>query len=172
MAATLASAAPVLPVPDPNPAPSHMRRRLSHVRAHERGTRPPVATTVGQRGSVSAELVIVTPVLLLLVMFVVQFALWQHAQHIAEAAAQRGAQTARVAGGSNTQGQQAAQTAVAQLGGSLLTDPSVTVSRSRGVVTVEVAGTAESVVPFLSLPVHAVVQGPVERFVPPGSAPP
>lgn len=126
-----------------------------------------LAMARGQRGSVSTELVIATPVLLLLVMLVVQFALWEHAQHIAEAAAQRGAETARVERGSDAAGRAMAQTAVAQLGGSLLVDPVVSVSRSGDVVTVDVTGSAAAVVPFLSLPVRAVAVGPVERFVPP-----
>ena len=112
-----------------------------------------------------------TPVLLLLVMLVVQFALWQHAQHIAEAAAQRGAESARVEHGTDADGRAAAQTAVTQLGGNLLLNPTVTVSRNAGVVQVDVTGTAEGVVPFLSLGVHATSLGPVERFVAPGAPP-
>jgi Flp pilus assembly protein TadG len=119
-----------------------------------------------QRGSVSTELVIVTPVVLLLVMLVVQFALWQHAQHIAETAAQRGAETARVEAGTDSQGSAVAHTAIAQLGAALLVDPSVSVSRNGGIVTVNVSGSAQGLVPFLSLPVHATAAGPVERFVP------
>ena len=122
-----------------------------------------------QSGSFSAELVIVTPVLLFLVMLVVQFALWQHAVHVAEAAAQRGEEAARVQGGTDAQGRTAAQTAVTQLGGSLLVAPSISLSRSGNEVRVEVSATAESVVPFLNLPVHATAQGPVERFVPRGA---
>ncbi|MHB8533256.1 MAG: TadE/TadG family type IV pilus assembly protein [Solirubrobacteraceae bacterium] len=120
-----------------------------------------------QRGSVSTELVVVTPVLLLLVMVVVQFALWEHAQHIAEAAAQRGAETARVEHGSDAAGRAMAETAIAQLGGNLLVDATVSISRNGDVVTVDVTGTAEAVVPFLSLPVRAVAVGAVERFVAP-----
>ena len=44
-----------------------------------------------ERGDATTELVLVTPVLLLLIAFVVQFALWYHASHVAEAAAQEGA---------------------------------------------------------------------------------
>lgn len=135
------------------------------------GTRRRVACRQ-QSGSVSAELVIVTPLLMLLVLLVVQFALWQHAQHIAEAAAQRGAQTARVQGGTDAQGQTIAETATSQLGANLLVNPSVSVSRAGGVVRVEISGTAEAVVPFLSLPVRAVVNGPVERFTAPGGGGP
>jgi Flp pilus assembly protein TadG len=121
---------------------------------------------------VSAELVIVTPLLMLLFLLVVQFALWQHAVHIAEAAAQRGAQSARLQGGTNAQGYADAQSATSQLGANLLVNPMVTVTRAGDVVRVEVSGTAEPVVPFLSLPVTAVVNGPVERFTVPGAAAP
>jgi Flp pilus assembly protein TadG len=133
---------------------------------------PVPVTRRRQCGSVSTELVVATPVLLVLVMLVVQFALWEHAQHIAEAAAQRGAETARVELGTDAQGRTMAQTAITQLGGSLLAAPLVTVSRSGEVVTVDVTGSAEAVVPFLSLPVHATAAGPVERFQAPVAAAP
>jgi Flp pilus assembly protein TadG len=125
-----------------------------------------------QGGSVSTELVVATPLLLLLVMVVVQFALWEHAQHIAEAAAQRGAEMARVERGTDAQGRTTAQTAIAQLGSSLLVNPLVSVARTGDVVTVSVSASAEAVVPFLSLPVHATAAGPVERFVAPAAAGP
>ena len=124
-----------------------------------------------QAGAVATELVIVTPVLLLLMMVVVQFALWEHAQHIAQAAAQRGAETARVEHGSDAQGLATARQAITQLGGNLLVGSSVTISRSGDVITVDVTGRADAVVPFLELPVTATAVGPVERFQPPsGSA--
>src|ERR1700680_4164888 len=118
------------------------------------------AVTRRQGGSVSTELVVATPLLLLLVLVVVQFALWEHAQHIAEAAAQRGAETARVEHGTDAQGRTTAQTAIAQLGSSLLVNPLVSVARSGDVVTVSVSASAQAVVPFLSLPVHVAAAGP------------
>ncbi|MGH3185480.1 MAG: TadE/TadG family type IV pilus assembly protein, partial [Streptosporangiaceae bacterium] len=36
-----------------------------------------------ERGSATAELVIATPLLLLLILAIVQFALWEHATHVA-----------------------------------------------------------------------------------------
>ena len=122
-------------------------------------------------GAVSAELVVATPLLMLLFLLVVQFALWQHAQHIAEAAARRGAQSARLYGGSDAQGYADARSATSQLGANLLVDPRVTVTRAAGVVSVVVSGTAEPVVPFLSLPVSAAANGRVERFTTPGGTP-
>ena len=135
------------------------------------GSRRPLRRRAAEDGSVSTELVVVTPVLLLLFLAVVQFALWQHAQHVAEAAAQRGAESARVEGGTNVQGQDVAQSAIQQIGGGLLVSPAVSVTRAGGVVTVQVSGTAQQVVPFLSLGVSATAQGPVERFVPQGAGP-
>ena len=109
---------------------------------------------------------------MLLVLVVVQVALWQHAEHIAEAAAQRGAQTARLEGGTDSEGAAAAQSATAQLGANLILGPRVSVSRAAGTVHVEVSGSAEAAVPFLSLPVQATADGPVERFTPPGGGSP
>ena len=50
------------------------------------------------RGSATTEAVLLTPVLLFLVMLVIQFGLWYHAQHVAQAAAQEGVRSARVEG--------------------------------------------------------------------------
>ena len=121
-----------------------------------------------QGGAVVAELVIVTPLLMLLVLLVVQFALWQHAQHIAEAAAQRGSEVARLEGGSDDQGYAVAQSATAQLGANLLLHPSVSVTRAANLVRVEVSGTAEAVLPFLALPVRCRVRagGALHRRLP------
>jgi Flp pilus assembly protein TadG len=44
----------------------------------------------GDRGAVSVELVLATPLLLLMLLAIVQFALWSHATHIAQAAASQG----------------------------------------------------------------------------------
>jgi Flp pilus assembly protein TadG len=140
-------------------------RPRTPARPHRRSSRD-------EAGAVSAELVVVTPLLMLLFLLVVQFALWQHAEHIAEAAAQRGAQSARLQGGTDAQGYADAQSATSQLGANLLVNPTVTVTRAGDVVRVEVSGTAEQVVPFLSLPVTAVVNGPVERFTAPGAVAP
>ena len=49
----------------------------------------------GERGDAAVEAVLITPVLLFLIMVVIQFGLWYHASHVAEAAAQEGASAAR-----------------------------------------------------------------------------
>jgi Flp pilus assembly protein TadG len=121
------------------------------------------------RGSASAELVVATPLLMLLILGVIQFALWQHATHIAEAAAQRGLAAGRVDGGTETTGQTEADAVLRQLG--VLSDSRVVTDRTVDMTTVIVTGEAPSVLPFLHLPVRAVASGPSERFRPPGSSP-
>ncbi|OKI19225.1 pilus assembly protein TadE [Saccharothrix sp. CB00851] len=120
----------------------------------------------GDRGSVSAELVIATPLLLLMLMAIVQFALWSHATHIAQAAASQGLAVARSQNGTAAAGTSSARQLLDQLASGPLTGSAVTSDRSAASASVRVSGTATSVVPFLSLPVHAEAVGPVERFVP------
>lgn len=47
-----------------------------------------------ERGSVAVELAVVAPALMLLVLGVLQFGLWYHAQNVVQTAAQEGARTA------------------------------------------------------------------------------
>lgn len=120
----------------------------------------------GDRGSVSAELVIATPLLLLMLLAIVQFALWSHATHIAQAAASQGLAVARSQNGTAAAGTSSAQQLLDQLAGGPLTGSAVISDRGAASASVKVSGTASSVVPFLTLPVHAEAVGPVERFVP------
>lgn len=120
----------------------------------------------GDRGAVAAELVIATPLLLLMMLAIVQFALWSHATHIAQAAASQGLAAARVQHGTAAAGTASAQRLLDQLAQGPLTDASVSADRTATAASVRVSGTATSVVPFLTLPVRAEAAGPVERFVP------
>lgn len=120
----------------------------------------------GDRGSVTAELVIVTPLLLLMLLAIVQFALWSHATHIAQAAASQGLAAARVQGGTAATGTAGAQQVLDQLAGGPLRGAAVTSDRDADSASVRISGTATPVIPFLSLPVHAEAAGPVERFIP------
>lgn len=120
----------------------------------------------GERGAVSAELVIATPLLLLMLLAIVQFALWSHATHIAQAAASQGLAAARAQNGTAAAGTASAQQLLDQLAGGPLTGSAVTSDRGAASASVRINGTATSVVPFLNLPVHAEAVGPVERFVP------
>lgn len=120
------------------------------------------------RGAGTAELVIAVPLLMLLILLIVQFAIWEHAENIAHATAEEALAAARVQGGTAAAGQQRAAQVISQVGSSVLNGPQVSVTMTAADVTVEVTGTAERVVPFpgLSFAVTATVTGPVERFVP------
>ena len=113
------------------------------------------------------EVVITFPVLMLLVMGVVQFALFWHARHVAEAAAQDGLRGARGYSSTAELGQRDALSYLAQVAPRLLTAPSVDVQRTPTTVTVRVHAGVLSIVP-LGLDVDETAVGPVERFVGPG----
>lgn len=119
-----------------------------------------------ERGAATTELVIATPLFLMLLMLIVQFALWQHANHVAESAAQEGARAARLDGGTISEGQATAQSFIDQLGRSVITSPQITATQNAQVVRVEVLGTAENVVPFLQLPVKGTSESSREVFTP------
>ena len=125
----------------------------------------------GDRGSGTAELVIATPALLLLILLIAQFALYLHATHIAQAAAAQALSAARVADGSTAAGTSQGQRVLDQLGAGPLHDAAVTVQRGADRASVTVTGTATQVVPFLVLHVHAEAAGPVEHLTTPGSTP-
>ncbi len=125
-----------------------------------------------QTGAVTAELVVATPLLLLLVLLVVQFALWQHGLHVATAAAEEGARAARLEGGTAAAGAARTREFLATLGPNLVVGPRVTVQRSQTTARVEIHATAERLVPWLSLPIHAVAEGPVEAFTTRSGGPP
>ena len=117
-------------------------------------------------GAATTELVIAMPLLLLLVLLVVQFALWQHAIHIADAAAQEGARAARLQGGTAAAGEARARVFLSQLSPTILTHADVVARRDGDTAGVEVKGESLMVVPGLHLPVRALSQGPVEVFRP------
>ena len=115
-----------------------------------------------ERGAASVELVVATPLLGLLLMLVVQFALWAHATHIAQAAANAGVQTARAYTSSADAGRTEATTTLDHLAGTVLSDPGVDVERTATTATVTVTGQAIAVVPGLHLPVRVTVTAPRE----------
>jgi Flp pilus assembly protein TadG len=124
-----------------------------------------------ERGSVSAELVIATPLLLLLIMSVVQFAIWEHATHVADAVAQQGLSVGRLQGETAAAGQTEAQNVLDQLGSGVLVDSHITANQTAANTTIVVTGRAESIVGLFSLPVKATATGPTEAYTNPGQAP-
>jgi Flp pilus assembly protein TadG len=121
------------------------------------------------RGSSAVELVILTPVLILIVFGIVQAALLWHAQHIADAAAQQGDRLARADTGHQVDPATIRTDTLAylhQLGADLVTTPTVTVTSTPTWATVTVTGHAVSLIPGRGLTIHATSRGPVERFTP------
>lgn len=117
-----------------------------------------------ERGEATTEMVLVTPVLLLLIAFVIQFALWYHASHVASAAAQEGVRAARAYGGTAQAGKERAERFLAETGPTIVVTPDVSVTRDSQHARVEVHGHAPSVVPGVRLPVDAVADSPTERL--------
>ncbi|MBB6174949.1 Flp pilus assembly protein TadG [Nocardiopsis mwathae] len=113
----------------------------------------------------SIELAIATPLLLLLVLFVVQTALWAHAGHVAETIAHRALAATRVLDATEASGQAEAELVANQLGGDLLTDLEVKVERTDSTAHVTVQAEVPSLLPGLTWPVRQERSAPVEHFV-------
>ena len=129
----------------------------------------------GDRGSSAIEFVVLTPVMFFMIFGAVQFALYSFAEHVAKAAAQAGARTARAQADADPDGwrgaaEQKAHDYVEQLGPGLFTARPDVATTQPGAFTVrvEVAGQVPSILPGMDLTVTAASEGPVERFVPDG----
>lgn len=116
------------------------------------------------RGAATAELVLATPLLLLLIMLIAQFALWLHATHVAQAAASQALSVTRVQGGTAARGQTEADNILTQLGSGPLRAPHARVTRDLNQASVHVEGSVTAVIPFLTLTAVGDATGPVERF--------
>jgi hypothetical protein len=115
-------------------------------------------------GSSVVEAVLVIPVVMLLLLVAVQFALWMHAAQVVQLAASEGDRTARSIGGGPAAGVAAAQRVATGPGSDVRTlsiSTDVLPGDSR---VVRVAGTAVSVLPGLSFPVSASAVGPIQQF--------
>lgn len=117
-----------------------------------------------ERGDATTETVIAVPVLILFILATMQFVLWGHAGAVAKAAAVEGARAARIDGGSSDAGRQTALDFLAQTGPSQVLNPVVTVNADPDRARAEVSGQVPQLIPFLTLTVSAVSEGPTERF--------
>jgi hypothetical protein len=110
------------------------------------------------------EAVLVIPAIMLVLLAVVQFALWAHAAQVVQLAASEGDRSARAFGGGTAAGYTAAN-AIVHGAGSGLSTAVVTVDVMPGdVARVRVQGTATAVLPGLSFPVSATQVGPIQEF--------
>lgn len=129
----------------------------------------------GDRGSSAIELAILAPALLILVMLVIQWALWFQARQVALNVAQDGARYAREQQpGWPTQAVTQAESFYTRVGTKVLTDMQVQVNPHSGApnqVYVTVTGHVPTLIPGLSpLTVHETSGGDVECFRPASSA--
>jgi Flp pilus assembly protein TadG len=115
-------------------------------------------------GLTSTELAVLMPVVIALVLTPIQIGLWWHASQVADAAAREAVDAAQVEGAGEADGREAAERFLTAAGN--LNAPTVTVTRTTDVVTVEVVGRAPRLIPGLDWQVTAVAVGPVERFIP------
>lgn len=123
-------------------------------------------TRMRDDGSATVEMVIAAPVLLLLLLLIVAGGVWVHAAHCAQAAADRAVEVARAYQSSATAGQAAGAETISALASAIISDPTVSVSRTATTVTAVVTGHVSGIVPGMSWTVRAEAAGPVERFVP------
>jgi hypothetical protein len=101
---------------------------------------------------------------MIVLLTVVQFALWAHAAQVVQLAASEGDRAARAYGGGTVAGSATARV-ILQGPGSDLSASTVTVTVLPGdMARVEVQGTAVDVLPGLSLPVSATQIGPIQEF--------
>jgi hypothetical protein len=120
--------------------------------------------TSGEQGQ--TELVIVFPAAMLLILLVLQGALWFVSRSIASDAAQDGARSAAVVGGTAAAGAAVARNDLAQLAGPMLSVTEVSAARTMSHAEVTVTGRAESILPGFSLSVSATATEPTELFRP------
>ena len=139
----------------------HTRRTRPQPRRPARRTR--LAT---DRGSTTVETVGYYAVWLVCLLLGVQAALWGLAELACRYSAQHALQATRIEGGSAAAGHGDGTTILTAIGGYLVTDPTITTTRSPDTATVTVHGTAVKLIPFLTVPVQATATGPVEVLAP------
>ncbi len=120
------------------------------------------------RGSVTLEVSILAPVLLLVVFTIIQVGLWSYARSLALGAAQEGVAAGRAYRAPAEAGRVRAQAFLEATAGDSLLASAVTSSATAGGLRVEVTGRALSVLPGVpGLPVRQYAEGPIERFTTP-----
>ncbi len=104
-----------------------------------------------ERGSVSLELAIVAPALMLLVLSVLQFGLWYHAQNVVQAAALEGARVAAAEDGTAGAGRSRALEVVQEGLGGAADDQGATVSVGTDAAHVQVTAELGGLLPIPGL---------------------
>jgi Flp pilus assembly protein TadG len=133
---------------------------------HRATTRHPRDVVHSDEGYSIVEAAITLPVIFLLTMFIVQWAIVWHARNIAQATAQEALRTAQSYQSTASAGQSDGNNYVAQVAPHVLGANCVSVTRSPTTVTVRVHCEVISLVPFGHFSVDETISGPVETYVP------
>jgi uncharacterized membrane protein YkvI len=108
--------------------------------------------------------VIIVPVLMVILVLVVQMALWAHAAQVARLAASEGDRVALSAAGGSAVGVSRARTVLAAPGSDVESADAVARLMPGDQISITVSGRALSLLPGISLPVSATQMGPVQEF--------
>jgi Flp pilus assembly protein TadG len=115
-------------------------------------------------GSTVVEMVLIIPAFMLLLMTLIQFALWVHAAQVAQLAASEGDRAARAFDGGAAAGVAQAQSILKGPGSDLSSSEATVLVLAGDETRMTVTGTAVSLIPGMSFPVSAVTTGPLQEF--------
>lgn len=122
----------------------------------------------GNAGSITVEVMIVLPVLMVTILMCMQVSLLFFARSVALAASQEGVRAARAEGASRAVGATVAQRYAARMASGFLTSISASATSDTNTVRVTVRGRSLSLVPFPpAVEVIGESSGAVERFTTP-----
>ncbi|MFE2736192.1 TadE family protein [Streptomyces sp. NPDC059349] len=122
------------------------------------------------QGDTSIQMAIVFPFVLLLTVAVVQASMWYYARQIALTAAREGLSAARSYQASPADGAARAREVLDRTAGDSLMSSSVSTAGGGQRITVEVSGTAQSMLPGVpGLHITQSASGTVERWTKPGA---
>ncbi|GAB3715847.1 TadE/TadG family type IV pilus assembly protein [Nocardiopsis oceani] len=111
----------------------------------------------------SADMLVALPLLFAMLIGLVQYGLWAHAQHRAQAAAAEALAAGRVFEGSAREGRMRGEAFAEGLGGRVLEDLRVHVERRDGTAHARVEAVSISLIPGFTPTVSASLSGPIEQ---------
>ncbi|MFD3687007.1 TadE family protein [Nocardiopsis sp. NPDC058631] len=118
---------------------------------------------IGPADRGGADTLFVIPLMFTMLLGILQYGMWTHAHHRAQAVATQALAAGRAHEGSAREGQERGQAMVEDLGGTILHDVRVRVERRDGTTRATVTGTTVSLVPGWQPPVEATLSGPTEH---------
>ena len=117
-----------------------------------------------EAGTAVVESVLVIPILMLIIVVIIQFALWAHASQVVQLAASEGDRAARSSGGGSIVGISQAASVLHGTGSDVQDGTAVFSLLPGDQAQITVSGRAMGIFPGLDLPVTATAVGPVQEF--------